>query len=239
MKAFLKSHKDALLLTLRVAIAAGLFAFALINYNHLTNIDVRGIVSNASGTAAAVASVLAIYLVKSLLFVIPASLIYIYVGMAFSPIEAILINLFGLVIELCATYFLGRFLGGDYVENFLKSKKGGEKILNVKQKNKLSAIFAIRALPVFPIDFVSLFLGSAKFKFLPYIIISVTGIMPRIILFTVLGDGIYDYIPMKAIVLAIICLIPVFAVFQIIKYFKKQKGEGSEKPSRKSRASAD
>ncbi len=214
---------EVLLTALRIAVASALFIIALMNYRRLTHLDVRNIVNAASGLTAAVAAVLSIYVIKSLLFVIPASIIYIYVGMAFDTGSAILINLAGIVLEVSITYLLGRFLGGDYVRKRMSGKKWSEKLLNMKQRNKLSFLFGIRALPTFPIDFVSLFLGASGIGFLPYFLISVSGIMPRVILFTVLGDGIYDYIPMELLVVAGISSIPAGLIIWLVMHFGKKK----------------
>lgn len=47
--------------------------------------------------------------------------------------------------------------------------------------------------------------------------------MPRVILFTILGDGIYDYIPMDKIVLVIVCCIPAVIVWWVIKFFRNKR----------------
>lgn len=218
-----KQKRDVLGLILRICVALALFVTALTNYKRLTNLDMRALVAGASSVAVAILLILLVYLIKSVLFVIPASLIYMYVGMAFTLRDAILVNLGGIAIEVTATYILGRFLGGEYVEKMLRGKKGGDKILDMKQKNKYSFLLMMRALPVFPIDFVSLFIGASKLKFIPYVLISLAGIMPRVILFTILGDGIYDYIPMRSIVFVIICAIPVVVLVWVIKFIKKKK----------------
>ena len=87
--------------------------------------------------------------------------------------------------------------------------------------------FLVRLLPVFPIDFVSLFLGATKLPFWKYALISIGGIMPRVILFTILGDGIYDYIPMDKIVLIIVCCIPAVIIWWVIKFFKNRKNSSA------------
>ena len=100
----------------------------------------------------------------------------------------------------------------------------------MQNKNKLSALLAIRFLPVFPIDIVSLLLGAMKMNYLQYIFVSLAGILPRVILFTILGDGIYDYIPMDKLMAAAVILIPVALVAWVIKYAvksAKKKGESS------------
>ena len=216
-----KKTKSTLMALLRVAVAMTIFVLAVRYYDELKNIDVRAIVEGSSSVAFAVATIWGIYLVKAVLFIIPASLIYISIGMAFSPVTASLISLVGIILEVTATYFLGRFLGGDYVEKLLKKSKGGQKILEMKLNDNFPALLGIRALPVFPIDFVSLFWGASKCRFPRYFIASVVGIMPRVVLFTILGDGIYDYIPIHLIIKIIICAIPVGAVIYLIRHFIK------------------
>ncbi|HZK38584.1 MAG TPA: hypothetical protein VFD23_00350, partial [Clostridia bacterium] len=49
------------------------------------------------------------------------------------------------------------------------------------------------------------------------------GIMPRVILFTVLGDGLYDYIPMELLVIVAISSIPVALLVWLVLYFRKKR----------------
>ena len=199
-----KKWTDALFLGLRITVAGAIFLLAILNYKQLTSIDIRALVSGTANIFAATGIVLAVYFVKSILFVIPASLIYISVGMAFKPWQALLINLAGIALEVTTTFLLGKFLGGDAVEKRLSGKKGAEKLLQMKPGGKWSVLFMVRVLPVFPIDFSSLFLGASGFSFLAYFFISLLGIMPRVALFTLLGDGIYDYIPTRLVLIWLI-----------------------------------
>ncbi len=220
--------KSTLLAFLRAAVAMAIFVLAVVNYEKLKNIDVRAIVESSSSVAIAVAAILGIYLIKSVLFIIPASLIYIYVGMAFPTGQAILINLFGIILEVTVTYLLGLFLGGYYVNALLAKNKAGRKILEKKFNDNFPILFGIRVLPVFPIDFVSLFWGASRCGFVRYFFASVLGIMPRVILFTILGDGIYDYIPIHLIVKIIICAIPAGVVVYLVRHFVKQRKSEKE-----------
>ena len=145
--------------------------------------------------------------------------------MAFETWQACLISLVGIILEVTVTYFLGLFLGGDYVNKLLAKSKGGQKILDMKFNDNFPAFLGIRALPVFPIDFVSLFWGASKAKFPRYFIASVVGIMPRVVLFTILGDGIYDYIPIHLIIKIVIFAIPVGVVIYLIRHFVKLKSQ--------------
>lgn len=219
-----KKTKATLLALLRAGVAMAIFVIAVINYEKLKNIDVRAIVEASSSILLAVFTIWGVYLVKSVLFIIPASLIYISIGMAFPTVNACLISLVGIILEVTVTYFLGLFLGGDYVNKLLSKSKGGQKILDAKINDNFPAFLVIRALPVFPIDFVSLFWGASRAKFPRYFFASVIGIMPRVILFTILGDGIYDYIPIHLIIQIVICAIPIGVVIYLVRHFIKMKG---------------
>lgn len=215
--------KSTLKALLRVAVAMIIFVLAVINYDKLKNIDVRALVEGSSSVLIAVLTIWGVYLTKSILFIIPASLIYISTGMAFPPVSASLISLVGIIIEVTVTYLLGLFLGGEYVNKQLEKTKAGKKILDMKLNDSFLALLPIRALPVFPIDFVSLFWGASKCGFSRYFFASVIGIMPRVVLFTILGDGIYDYIPIHLIIKIIIFSIPVGAAIYLIRHFIKLK----------------
>ena len=226
------AKKELLPLLLRLALLAGVFTAVLCNYDRLTHLDVRALVEAVPGTLAAYAVVLAIFFVKGLTFVIPAMLIYVSVGMAFPAPVAVALSLIGIALEVSGTYVLGRVLGGDYVERLLKKTRAGDKMLNLKGSTKGSALFMARLLPVFPIDFFSLFAGSMKYPCLPYLILSVLGIAPRVILFTLLGEKAYDLIPMAWILRIVLILIPAAAVAFVVKALirrRKTAGEDAQK----------
>lgn len=223
MKEKFQRGSHAMGLAARIIVSVFIIALIIWKYEDFKTIDVRGLVEASSSVIAAVLAIWGIYLLKSMVFVIPASLIYIAVGMAFPAHWAILINTAGIMIEVAVSYLFGRIMGGNYVINKLKKVKYGDKIIELQGKGKLSAIFAIRFIPAFPIDLVSLFLGAVKMKFLPYFLISLGGILPRVILFTILGDGLYDYVPMDKIALVAAILLPVALVAWVIKYAVKSK----------------
>ncbi len=216
--------KESIKNIIKLILAAAVFVTAIVNYDYLSKLDVRVLIAGASSLLAAELIVLGVYAVKAVLMVIPASLVYISVGMAFDTKRAVIINLIGIAVEVIITFFMGKFLGKDTVEKRIRNTKSGDKFFSMLEKNRNAAIFLMRLIPAFPIDFSSLFMGAFDFKFLPYLLLSVLGIAPRVIAFTILGDGIYDLIPMKYIVIAAICAIPVaIAVLLIKKYGDKKK----------------
>lgn len=215
--------KTKLLNAAKLILAVLLLAVIILNYETLSNLDIRQLISSADSLIFAAVTVIGVYFVKSLVFVVPASLIYISVGMAFETWQALIINTVGIALEVVCTYFLGRFLGKDAVTEKLSGNKAGDKLLNMKSKNKNLMIFTIRFTGI-PIDFSSLFMGAFDFKFVPYFILSLLGILPRVFLLTVIGDGFYDLIPMKYIIAAVIIAIPVgIAAFFVKKIINKRK----------------
>ena len=212
---------------IKIAVAAAIFVTAIVNYDFLSNLDIRTLIAGASSIFIAELIILGVYAVKAVMMVVPASLIYISVGMAFDSKRAVIVNLLGIALEVTVTYFLGKFLGKDAVEKKIRNTKAGDKFFTMLDKNRNAAIFLMRFIPAFPIDFSSLFMGAFDFKFFPYLIFSVLGIAPRVIAFTVIGEGIYELIPMKYIVLAAICAIPVVTAVLLLKKFvsKKKKSE--------------
>lgn len=235
------TKKDIFLTILKVAVALTLFVIAIVHYDTLSTISVADLTSFTTNVPLIAVVVLAIYFVKALVFVIPASLIYVAVGAVFAGIipdpvaaalTAVAVNLAGIFIEVSATYLLGRFLGKDAVYRLLSKREAGKKILEKNLGDKASVLLAIRAIPAFPIDWISLFYGAAGCHYLKYALTSLLGLSWRVILFTIIGDGVFSWIPMDKIILIAICLIPVGVVYYLIKKFvldPKKKAKEAEK----------
>ena len=213
--------KNILGLAARIAVSFVIIAVIFRKYDELKNIDVRALVDASESFAVAVISILGVYLLKSVTFVVPASIVYIAVGMAFDWWVALIINTVGIALEVIATYFFGRIMGGKRVVEKVEKTKYGEKLLKMQSKNKVSALLAIRFLPVFPIDIVSLLLGAMRTGFGQYMAVSLIGILPRVFLFTILGDGLYKYIPMQKLVIFAVILVPVALAVWVIRYVVK------------------
>lgn len=213
-------------LILRLIVLVSLFVFIILNYRRLIHMDMRTVLEKIDDRFLAGCVVIFIYAVKGFTMVMPAILIYVSVGASFGAITGIMLNCIGVVAELSTAYVLGRFLGGEYVNEALKKQKYGEKILELSDKKRYFAIFIFRAIPAFPLDFVSLFLGSRKTDFIKYMLFSLLGVLPRVIIFSVLGYKIFDYVSMKFIITFIAAAIPItitaFVIRKIIK-IKRRK----------------
>lgn len=168
-----------------VALAA---FFIYTHREQLRTLDLQGLVAAAPSLFFAASIVVGVYALKSVVFIIPAMLIYVAVGAAFPLWQAVAINLVGIIVEVIITYYVGRFLGGDKVYEILCRNRKGEKLLGkLKNQTGVKALFVIRFLPT-PIDFTSLFFGATKIPFRVYLLTSIAGIYPRVFFFTAFGD---------------------------------------------------
>ena len=228
------TKKDIALTIVRSVLALGLFLIAVLNYKRLSQLDVAALLSFTENVALICVCVLAIYFVKALVFVIPASVVYVAVGAILPTPLAVAVNLLGILIEVSATYALGRFLGRDAVYKLLSKKEIGRKLLEKQPGDKASVLLAIRAVPAFPIDFVSLLYGASGARYPRYALFSVLGVSWRVVLFTIIGDAVFKWIPMDKIVLIAVCLIPVGVAWALIKKFviapRKAKKAASGEP---------
>ena len=221
--------RHSLGLALRIIFAIALITVIIVKFKDLQNIDVRLILDKVASPVAKFGTVLGIYAVKGLTLVVPASLIYIVVGMSIELWQALIANILGIVIEVSITYLLGVILGGPFVVKKIKGLKYGKKIFDVYEKHDKAGIFIMRILGL-PIDFCSLFLGAMRARFLPYLGMSVAGILPRVTLFTILGDKVYNLIPMKYVVavgaVAIVIALVVWIVRYLLKSIKSEEDYG-------------
>lgn len=217
--------KTAVGITVRVAFVIAVIVTVILKYRELVELDVRELIAYTSNAYAAAGAVVGVYALKSVLFVIPASMLYMSAGLAFDFLPGLLVNALGIFVELNITFFVGKFLGGDVVEKKLKSTKYGDKIIKLRDE-KTAQIFLVRLLPVFPIDFVSLFFGASGMKYAHYMLVSFFGIMPRVVIITLLGDTIYDYLPRKLMMILIIVAIIAALTFATVKYIMRKTRKG-------------
>ena len=233
MKPTLLRLKNSFGLAMRIIISIALTAVIIWKFRYLQNLDVRAFIDN-SHLMQTILTLLGVYAVKGVTLVVPASLIYIVIGMSLPvtkmfgvsvPLIALAVNIAGIIIEVSVTYLMGVILGGPFVTKKLKATKYGEKIFGIYEKHNKSSVFIMRIAGL-PIDFCSLFFGAMRTRYLPYLGMSLAGILPRVILFTILGDKVYDLVPMKYVVTVAAAALVIFLVVSTIRYaYKSAKSE--------------
>lgn len=214
---------------LKILIPATIFLVILLKFDTLQHLDVGALVEAAPSVWAAYAIVLGVYALKAVLFVIPASMIYLSVGAAFSTAVAVALNCFGIALEITISYLLGRFLGGDKVDKMLRGKKGYDKLEKFRSRGRFAFVFLLR-FSSFPIDFGSLFFGASDFAFPSYFLMSLCGILPRVVVMTILGHGLFEFIDMKYILIGVLCVLPLLAIWFAVSAVRKKKQGTADAP---------
>ncbi len=191
MKEWLKEHWKDLL---RGAVVVAIVVVIIVFHEDLENLDVRGLVEMAPSIWVAAFIALLIYAVKGAVMVIPASMVYLSIGLAFQTWQAIIINTLGVLIELSVSYLVGRFVGGESVEKKMAKMPKVQAALNGKSNATGAGIFAIRFSGI-PIDIVSMFFGSTGYQYLRFLFWSALGVLPRVIFCTAAGEAAYHFVP--------------------------------------------
>ncbi len=136
----------------------------------------------------AVLTMSALFLLKSVDFVMPSAVLYTMDGIMFSLPAAILVNLFGSFIMSLVPYLIGRTFGPDVLswtsDRFPqlreKEKPGG------KQQFSFSLLLRCCQLPI---STVGLYAGAMQYSPGCYLAGSMLGLLPNMLPYTFLGYG--------------------------------------------------
>jgi uncharacterized membrane protein YdjX (TVP38/TMEM64 family) len=171
-----------------IALVIGLGAFAY--YCHYT-----GVFQNC--TAEGIKEYISSYgafgpIVYMIMFsVIPSgSIIAIAGGMAFGMYLGTLYTTIGAVLGATTAYYISRFLGRDAVEKLLKGKL--QSFEDGVEKRGFQLILLLRLIPIIPFNVISYGAGLTKIKYTDYLLATMIGIIPGVIVFTNLGDKALD-----------------------------------------------
>lgn len=134
----------------------------------------------------------ALYAFKSLTVFFPIILLNILGGFLFSPPMAILLNTLGVAVELLIPYFIGKTSGQKNADNIIAKHPKIKNMIDRLQCGSFFTAFILRAVSCLPGDAVSMFLGATKMPFMQYLLGSLVGTLPGMILATFMGTSITD-----------------------------------------------
>lgn len=172
---------------------------------------------------------LAMYAVKSATVIFPLVVLELAAGYLFSTGTALFVNFLGMLIIMTVPYWMGRILGMDAVNRLIvKFPKFGE-VVNRQQENSFFLCFFLRIVSCLPCDLVTLYLGATKTPFLQNLTAGTLGVLPGMILATLLGSGIQDPAsPMFWISVALTVLLSVGSTVAYRLYKRGKKGQTKE-----------
>lgn len=130
-------------------------------------------------------AVLAAFCLATLLFV-PVNLVIAATGALFGPLLGLLYALAGALVAAGLSFAVGRRLGRDWVRRIASRRINAvNKRLN---RHGLIAMTVLRLLPIAPFTVVNLVAGTSEIRTRDYMLGSLFGMAPGIVLMTVFGD---------------------------------------------------
>ncbi|MGM0420290.1 MAG: VTT domain-containing protein [Bacillota bacterium] len=202
---------------LKIIFATSLFILLYYFWEDIQALQINKIVNDVDNRLNAIIIILSFFALKSLFFFIPLFLIFISSGMVMPIIPAAFVSILGVGIEFSLTYIYGYFLGAEYVERLISKNKKFKEVLNYRLDNNIRVAFFFRLTPVMP-EAVSLVLGATGSNYLEYILASIMGIIPKLLIFTLIGNAVINPITsgdVIAFTTAILFWLAALRIFQV------------------------
>lgn len=135
-------------------------------------------------------ALMGLYWLKSLSVVFPLTALFVAVGAIYPFGAACVINIIGLAICYTTPYLVGRFSGGKFVEEVLVKYPKAESLAVRSQRNNFLSAYVTRAIIFIPGDVVSMLHGALRMPFRSYLLGSLIGTLPQMLVQTYLGANI-------------------------------------------------
>ncbi len=162
------------------------------------------------------------FALKSLSLVFPVYVLFAVSAQLFPLPVALAVNTVGITITMTLPYLLGRASELDFSEKLMQKYPKLIEIRRLREHSSFFLSFLARAIGILACDVVSMYFGSTRMKYLPYITGAVLGFMPDLVCATLLGQQIEDYrSPAFWITLAIngLCCLGGYLLF---RWYKKK-----------------
>ena len=158
-----------------------------------------------------------IFSLKAFIMNPPLPLLYVAAGIIFPFWMAVLVVYVCLASEMTIGYFNGKLLGEKRVTALLGKKKWAANIINKGRINTLPMVFLMRVVPI-PKDPMSMFYGAMGLPFLRFLIVSLLGLTPVMIPFTLAGAAIENPLSAEFIIPFVICLVITVSLLLVYRH---------------------
>lgn len=139
---------------------------------------------------AAVAVILALFVVKTFIPIIPFSVLFIGSGLVFSSPIAIAVNALGFAVLVSIKFWWGRCFGGGGAHKLLLRSQSLANFMDFHGKGNKWMLVILRFVPFMPVGSVSRAYGATDMKFVPFVLLSVLGFLPRLVSWSAVGTNI-------------------------------------------------
>ncbi len=133
-----------------------------------------------------------VFIMKSVTVVVDLKLLYIASGILFPLPIAIAANLAGVFLSMTLSYVFGRYCIRDSANKIIHRYPKLNRLRTLRAKSDFGFACLLRAVAFLPSDPVSMYLGSVEMPYIPYILGSLTGLLPAMCVTTCIGISIED-----------------------------------------------
>lgn len=172
---------------------AVIIAIAVASFFVIRNISLEEIKSWVLGHGAWAAVIYVATFVILPIFFFPVPVIVLAGGTIFGLFKGSLYTMIGVLINTPIMYFIGRFLLKDFVHKFVNnhmSAKLRSALESTNQKILSLVLFIIRLSPIFSYNLVNYISGVTEINFFPYILTTIAGVLPGVIVFINIGENV-------------------------------------------------
>lgn len=136
---------------------------------------------------AAAGALLFAYALKSMSMVFPVTVLFLAAGAVFHPLAALLLNLLGLTVSVTLQYWIGRYSGEGLFCRLSEKHPRLRRAVQAANHNEFFASYLLRAAGVLNLDLTSMALGAAGISYRPFLFGSLLGLLPGMVLQTLMG----------------------------------------------------
>lgn len=191
---------------------------------HLDQLSVETILSYTPENPVFAAIVLfMMYALKSVSVVFPLMILQIAASRLFSTPIAIVVNIIGAAITLSTPYIIARFSGEELVDQLKEKHPKLKSFIEEQHTNTFLMTLLVRMIGFLPGDVISMYFGATKTPYLSYLIASLLGLLPGVIMITLAGTSIDDPTSPTFIISSSYTIIMTILAPFLYKKFRKKK----------------
>lgn len=159
---------------------------------------------------------LGLFLIKSVSFGLPYTLLYLGIGSIYPLGWALVLNTVGIIVNMQIPYFIGRYATGGISEKILAKFPQFSSFTIHKERSAVLVAFLTKFIGILPHEITNLFLGTLPIPYWSYLLGGVLGLMPGMIATTVLGSNLNR--PTSPIFIITIAIVVLLILFSILLY---------------------
>lgn len=133
-----------------------------------------------------------LYAVKSLTAVVYVKLLYLAAGLVFPLPIAIAVNILGSAVQFSLPYVLGRAGGREMADATVNRYPKLGRISALRNRSNFWFSVFVRAVGLFPADPVSMYFGACSMPYVEFLLGSVVGILPTMLISAFIGTSAND-----------------------------------------------